>query len=106
MWICRRGEMERKTDWRIEKVYSGYFRPPESKMLCPVMYPVRQSIVTTFAHSSVLPARPTGMFLGSPGVPLRASSSLIIPVPVIMAGATSLKVTPVLPSLLARFLER
>jgi hypothetical protein len=83
-----------------------YLSPPESNRLCPVMYPVRHNMVTTFAHSSVLPLRPTGMFLTSPGVPFSCSSVWIIPVPVIIAGATSLNVIPLLPILLARFFER
>jgi hypothetical protein len=74
-----------------------YFNPPESRRLCPVMYPVRHNMVTTFAHSSVLPLLPTGIFFTSPGVPFSCSSVGIIPVPVIMAGATSLKVMPLLP---------
>jgi len=70
------------------------------------MYPVRHSMVTTFAHSSVLPLRPTGIFLTSPGVPFSCSSVWIMPVPVIIAGATSLNVMPLLPILLARFFDR
>jgi hypothetical protein len=46
------------------------------------------------------------MFLTSPGVPLSCSSVWIIPVPVIIAGATSLNVIPLLPILLAKFFER
>lgn len=84
----------------------SYFNPPDNSKLCPVIYPVRQSIVTALAHSSVLPLRPTGMFFTSPGVPLSCSSDGIIPVPVIIAGATSLNVIPLLPILLARFLAR
>lgn len=63
-------------------------------------------MVTALAHSSVVPALPTGIFFTSPGVPFKNSSSGIIPVPVIIAGATSLQVIPCAASLMARFLER
>lgn len=74
----------------------AYFEPKSTEQ--ERIHPVRQSIVTRFAHSCVLPLRPTGMFFTSPGVPFNISSLGIIPVPVIMAGATSLKVMPLLPS--------
>lgn len=87
---------------QLFSMYHYYFSPPESNTLCPVMYPVRQIIVTMFAVSCGVPSRPTGMFLTSPGVPTKNSALGIMPVSPIIAGATLLTVIPSFASFSAR----
>lgn len=64
-----------------------YFNPPDNSRLCPVMYPVFTNIVTTFAVSSGVPSRPSGMF---DAIPETAVANGTMPVSPIIAGATSL----------------
>ncbi|KKA17243.1 hypothetical protein T310_9021, partial [Rasamsonia emersonii CBS 393.64] len=75
------------TPFLVLFIYVNYFNPPANNKLCPVIYPVRTSMVTTLATSSGVPSLPSGMDAATSGIALAPG---IMPVSPIMAGATSL----------------